>query len=249
MKGNVPEAALKEWWSFVTDSSAHLSSSTHLSFNHVGRWGTKDDFATSFLHFSLFSTALWDFVNSRPVLSLMLSSHLFLCLPCLLHLSTEGTVLNTSKARTPSKQSSTDNIKAGGTLYAHTCTEPPSPPLPKLQNHHHWRNSHIKLSIRMNRLTICDTAKCLMAWTRMATSNIWAAISPPCLVPSMRVSSTRMLTYLPGEHTAQYCLWVIILIMYDRKKFKGANRKLKVNVSFLITSPNHTASLNINMLW
>ena len=34
--------------------------------------------------FSLFSTALWDLPNSRPVHSLMLSSHLFLCLPCLL---------------------------------------------------------------------------------------------------------------------------------------------------------------------
>ena len=33
--------------------------------------------------FSLFSTALWDLANSRPVHSLMLSSHLFLCLPCL----------------------------------------------------------------------------------------------------------------------------------------------------------------------
>ena len=34
--------------------------------------------------FSLFSTALWDLPNSRPVHSLMLSSHRFLCLPCLL---------------------------------------------------------------------------------------------------------------------------------------------------------------------
>ena len=34
--------------------------------------------------FSLFSTALWDLANSRPVHSLMLSSHFFLCLPCLL---------------------------------------------------------------------------------------------------------------------------------------------------------------------
>ena len=34
--------------------------------------------------FSLFSTALWDLANSRPVHSLMLSSHLFLCQPCLL---------------------------------------------------------------------------------------------------------------------------------------------------------------------
>ena len=48
------------------------------------RWGTTGDFATCFLHFSLFSTALWDLPNSRPVHSLMLSSYLFLCLPCLL---------------------------------------------------------------------------------------------------------------------------------------------------------------------
>ena len=34
--------------------------------------------------FFLFSTALWDLPNSRPVHSLMLSSHLFLCPPCLL---------------------------------------------------------------------------------------------------------------------------------------------------------------------
>ena len=56
----------------------------HLSLNHEGRWGTTDDFTTNFLHFSLFSTALWNWANSRPVHSLMLSSHLFLCLPCLL---------------------------------------------------------------------------------------------------------------------------------------------------------------------
>ena len=56
----------------------------HQSLNRDGRWGTTDDFATSFLHFSLFNTALWDLPNSRPVHSLMLSSHLFLCPPCLL---------------------------------------------------------------------------------------------------------------------------------------------------------------------
>ena len=60
----------------------------HQPLNPKGRWGTTDDFATSFLHFSLFSTALWDLPNSRPVHSLMLSSHLFLCLPCLLSLFT-----------------------------------------------------------------------------------------------------------------------------------------------------------------
>ena len=54
----------------------------HPSLNCEGRWGTTDDFTTSFLHCSLFSTALWDLPNSRPVHSLMLSSHLFLCLPC-----------------------------------------------------------------------------------------------------------------------------------------------------------------------
>ena len=37
-----------------------------------------------FLHFPLFSTALRDLANSRPVHSLVMSSHLFLCLPCLL---------------------------------------------------------------------------------------------------------------------------------------------------------------------
>ena len=55
-----------------------------LSLNREGCWGTTDDFATSFLYFSLFSAVLWDLANSRPVHSLMLSSHLFLCLPCLL---------------------------------------------------------------------------------------------------------------------------------------------------------------------
>ena len=57
----------------------------HLILNRKGCWGTTDDFATSFLHCSLFSTALWDLPNSRPVHSLILSSHLFLCLPCPLH--------------------------------------------------------------------------------------------------------------------------------------------------------------------
>ena len=56
----------------------------HLSFNRGGRWGTTDDFKTSFLYFSLFSTALWDLANSRHVHSMVLSSHLFFCLPCLL---------------------------------------------------------------------------------------------------------------------------------------------------------------------
>ena len=48
----------------------------HLSLNNEGRWGTTDDFKTSFLH-CLISTALWDLANSRPVHSLR-SFHLFL---------------------------------------------------------------------------------------------------------------------------------------------------------------------------
>ena len=56
----------------------------HLSPNREGLWGTTEDFTTSFLHFSQLSTVLWDLAKSRPVHSLMLSSHLFLCLPCLL---------------------------------------------------------------------------------------------------------------------------------------------------------------------
>ena len=55
-----------------------------ISSHHEGRLGTAVDFATSFLHFLVFSTALWDLAISRPVHSLMLYSHLFLCLPCLL---------------------------------------------------------------------------------------------------------------------------------------------------------------------
>ena len=52
----------------------------HLSLNHESCWGTTDDFKTSLRHFSLFSTALWDLVNPRPVYSLMSSPHLFFCL-------------------------------------------------------------------------------------------------------------------------------------------------------------------------
>ena len=36
----------------------------HQFLNSKGRWGTTDDFATSFLHFPLFSTALTDLPNS-----------------------------------------------------------------------------------------------------------------------------------------------------------------------------------------
>ena len=65
----------------IQKSSSSLFLHLSLSHNCGGRWGTTDDFTTSFLHFSLFPTALWDLASSRPVHSLMLSSHLFFCLP------------------------------------------------------------------------------------------------------------------------------------------------------------------------
>ena len=40
-------------------SPVKLITSSHLSLNREDRWGTTGDFATSFLHFSLFFTALW----------------------------------------------------------------------------------------------------------------------------------------------------------------------------------------------
>ena len=58
--------------------------SSHLSLSRENCWGTSDHFATSVLHFYLFSTALWDLADSRPFHSLMLFSHLFFCLPSLL---------------------------------------------------------------------------------------------------------------------------------------------------------------------
>ena len=68
----------------MVPTTATWSLSFRLSLKREGRLGTTDDFANSFLHFSMFSTALLDLPNSRPVHSLMLSSHLFLCLCCLL---------------------------------------------------------------------------------------------------------------------------------------------------------------------
>ena len=69
-------------YSANTDSVIHHHHH-HQSLNRGDRWSTKDDFSTSFLHFPLFSTILWDLPNSRPVHSPVLSPHLFLCPPCL----------------------------------------------------------------------------------------------------------------------------------------------------------------------
>ena len=79
-KGNLWRAKCARDWSMasgVVIPSSSSSSSHHLSVNREGRWGTTDDFTTTFLFFSLFSTALWVLAKSRPVHSPMLSSHLF----------------------------------------------------------------------------------------------------------------------------------------------------------------------------
>ena len=64
----------------ITVMTHHLH---HLSLSCEGCLGTTDNFITGFLSFTLFSTAVWDLANSRPVHSLIFFSHLFLCLPCL----------------------------------------------------------------------------------------------------------------------------------------------------------------------
>ena len=53
----------------------------HQSLNHESRWGTTDDFETGF-HYLLSGRTCWS--PCRPVSSLMVSSHLFLCLLCFL---------------------------------------------------------------------------------------------------------------------------------------------------------------------
>ena len=56
-------------------------SSSYLSRSLADRWGTTVDFTTSFLHSSRFSAFRSVMFHGRPVHSLMLSSHRFLCLP------------------------------------------------------------------------------------------------------------------------------------------------------------------------
>ena len=55
--------------------------SSYLSRTLADRWCTTVDFTTSFLYSSRFSAFRSSIFHSRPVHSLMLSSHRFLCLP------------------------------------------------------------------------------------------------------------------------------------------------------------------------
>ena len=61
-------------------NNGHLILS-YLSCSLAERWGITVEFTTSFLHSSRFSAFHSMMFHSRPVHSLMLSSHLFLCLP------------------------------------------------------------------------------------------------------------------------------------------------------------------------
>ena len=69
---------------WVIDLMLPLLILSYLSRSLSDRWGTTVDFTTSFLHSSQLSAFRSMIFHSRPVHSLMLSSHHFLCLP--LHL-------------------------------------------------------------------------------------------------------------------------------------------------------------------
>ena len=62
-------------------SPGWAADSTYLSRSLADRWGTTVHFTTSFLHSSRLSAFHRSIFHSRPVHSLMLSSHHFLCLP------------------------------------------------------------------------------------------------------------------------------------------------------------------------
>ena len=64
-----------------------LGNATSILFYPItleGRRGTTDEFATTPFHLDLFSAALVELAKSIPVHSLILSSHLFFCLPLFL---------------------------------------------------------------------------------------------------------------------------------------------------------------------
>ena len=69
-------------WEWLTAHTSFLTFPFPLTAGLMGHHRWLHNQFTPFS--SVNSTALWDLVNSRPVHFLMLSSHLFLCLPCLL---------------------------------------------------------------------------------------------------------------------------------------------------------------------
>ena len=74
-KDKVHDKPCRQW------RSTNLLILSYLSRSLADRWGTAVDFTTSFLHSSRFSAFRSVMFHGRPVHSLMLSSHRFLCLP------------------------------------------------------------------------------------------------------------------------------------------------------------------------
>ena len=64
--------------------SSYLYSILFYPITLEGRQSTKDEFATIPFYFVLFSAALVELAKSIPVHSLILSTHLFFCLPLFL---------------------------------------------------------------------------------------------------------------------------------------------------------------------
>ena len=75
-------------WNTHTFSASHNTGPVYsILFYPItweGRRGTTDEFATTPFHLDLFSAALVELAKSIPVHSLILSSHLFFCLPLFL---------------------------------------------------------------------------------------------------------------------------------------------------------------------
>ena len=69
---------------FVKERITNFYSILFYSITLEGCWGTTDEFATIPFHLVLFSAALVEMAKSIPVHSLILSSHLFFCLPLFL---------------------------------------------------------------------------------------------------------------------------------------------------------------------
>ena len=78
--------SLKSIYAYSLDTEK-VNSSLDSNVPLFGVGGHHRSLQNQFPPFPLLSTALWDLANHRPVQSQMLSSHLFLCLPCLPPLS------------------------------------------------------------------------------------------------------------------------------------------------------------------
>ena len=85
--------AIAEWPEFINKVCSALFflfySILFYSITLEGHRGTTDKFATIPFHLGLFSAALVELAKSIPVHSLILSSHLFFCLPLFLFPFTE----------------------------------------------------------------------------------------------------------------------------------------------------------------